>query len=61
MMSIGILILGTFSEYGQSDCERNLQRFLESVDIQNPAPHPRLLEEIKPIALSFTLYLGEKP
>ena len=26
-MSIGILILGTFSEYGQSDCERNLQQF----------------------------------
>jgi hypothetical protein len=29
MMSIGILILGTFSEYGQSDCERNIQQFLE--------------------------------
>lgn len=29
MMSIGILILGTFSEYGQSDCERNVQQFLE--------------------------------
>lgn len=31
MMSIGILILGTFSEYGQSDCEKNGQQFLECV------------------------------
>lgn len=39
MMSIGILILGTFSEYGQSDCEENVQEFLECFIIQALSPN----------------------